>query len=339
MTHDPHGSHTPHGHDHEESLSKTLARMQFVVTGIFILVIASLAYVAGMHSAKGGHGGEGEGGGTSAAPASKVDVQALLKDSPEQIAKGKSLFAVNCASCHGNTGQGNGPASAALNPKPRDFTSGYWRYGGGEARVVRTISEGSPGTAMAAFTSIPLEDRFALAHYVRSLGPKEQEDKPEDLAWLGPTGGTSAPGGTPTAGPATPQPSKATMPIEAAIALLAQPEPKVGVSMTASSDTGEPGASLYAERCVSCHGGGGEGGVRVRMIGSAPYAYVTSRSLGDAQGAWTGDAGAFEKLILNGIPGYVMPANGDLSREALQDLRGYTLKLRAFQQGARRPGS
>jgi mono/diheme cytochrome c family protein len=309
-----------------------------VITGIFLLVIATLAYIAGTHSAKGGHGG-GEGG-TGAAPAAKVDVQALLPESPDQITKGKALFAVNCASCHGTTGQGNGPASAALNPKPRDFTSGFWRYGGGEARVVRTISEGSPGTAMAAFTGIPLEDRFALAHYVRSLGPKLVADKPEDLAWLGPTGGVPGAPGTAT-GPATPQPSKPTMPIEKAIALLAQPEPPAGIAMaaTASPDLSAPGAALYAERCVSCHGGGGEGGVRVRMIGSAPYAYVVTRGLGAAQGSWTGDSGAFDKLILDGIPGYVMPANGDLSREALRDLYGYTLKLRALQQGAQRTGS
>ena len=340
MSHDPHApGNAPHGHDHEESLSGTLANAQFVITAIFILVIASLAYIAGTHSAKGGHGGEG--GGTSAAPAAKVDVQALIKPTPDLIAKGKTLFAVNCASCHGTTGKGDGPASVALNPKPRDFTSGYWRYGGGEARVVRTISEGSPGTAMAAFPAISLEDRFALAHYVRSLAPKQEEDKPEDLAWLGPTGGTGGESGGAAAagGPATPQPSVATMPIERAIALLAQPEPKAGVAMTASSDLTEPGASLYSERCASCHGGAGEGGVRVRMIGSAPYAYVESRSLGDAQGAWAGDSGAFERLIVNGLPGYVMPANGDLSREALQDLRGYTLKLRVLQQGARRTGS
>src|SRR4030095_10383337 len=147
----------------------------------------------------------------------------------------------------------------------------------------------------------------------------KKENRAEDLAGLGPPGGTSGEsGGTTTVcGPATQQPSQATMPIERAMALLAQPEPRTGVAMTASSDLSEPGAGLYAERCASCHGGAGEGGVRVRMIGSAPYAYVVSRSLGDAQGAWTGDAGAFEKLILNGIPGYVMPANGDLSREAL----------------------
>ena len=64
-----------------------------------------------------------------------------------------------------------------------------------------------------------------------------------------------------------------------------------------------------------------------------------SLSLTEGELAGAEDAGAFEKLILNGIPGYVMPANGDLSREALQNLHGYTLKLRALQQGARRTGS
>ncbi|MDO8519241.1 MAG: cytochrome c [Deltaproteobacteria bacterium] len=36
-------------------------------------------------------------------------------------AAGKILFERNCASCHGLTGVGDGPASAALNPKPRNL--------------------------------------------------------------------------------------------------------------------------------------------------------------------------------------------------------------------------
>lgn len=36
-------------------------------------------------------------------------------------AKGKEIYAKFCASCHGATGKGDGPAAAALNPKPRNF--------------------------------------------------------------------------------------------------------------------------------------------------------------------------------------------------------------------------
>ena len=51
-------------------------------------------------------------------------------------------------------------------------------------------------------------------------------------------------------------------------------------------------------------------------------------------GAWTGDSGAFERLIVNGIPGYVMPANGDLSGRRSRTSAGIH-QLRALQQGAR----
>jgi cytochrome c oxidase cbb3-type subunit 3 len=36
--------------------------------------------------------------------------------------QGKKLYGQFCASCHGQSGKGDGPAAAALNPKPRDHT-------------------------------------------------------------------------------------------------------------------------------------------------------------------------------------------------------------------------
>ena len=38
-------------------------------------------------------------------------------------ANGKKLAETNCVSCHGASGKGDGPAAAALNPKPADWTS------------------------------------------------------------------------------------------------------------------------------------------------------------------------------------------------------------------------
>jgi len=278
MSHDPapHGSHDP-GSPADDGLASALAKAQFFVTGLVLFVVAALAYTAGMQSAKGGgHGGESA---RKAAP-TNVDVSSLVKPTPELLAKGKTVFQINCASCHGSTGHGDGPASVALNPKPRNFTEGYWRYGGGLARVVRTISEGSPGTAMASFSILPLEDRIAAAHYVRSLSPKPEEDKPEDLAWLIPAGESKGGGGagaSSTGVAAGTAPPSQVIPIEKAIAALAEAEPPVGA---AGAPEPGPGAELYARRCASCHGAAGEGGVRVRMLGSAPYAYVVTRSLG-----------------------------------------------------------
>lgn len=40
---------------------------------------------------------------------------------PEAIAEGEIVYQANCSSCHGNTGEGDGPASAGLEPKPKNL--------------------------------------------------------------------------------------------------------------------------------------------------------------------------------------------------------------------------
>ena len=339
MSHDP-NAHGPHGSGPDDPVASLLSKAQYVVTAVLLGGVAVLTYNAGVQSTK-GHGGEG------AAPAAQhataVDVHALLTPSDALVAKGKTLFAVNCASCHGTGGKGDGPAAAALNPKPRNFTETYWRYGGGPARIVQTISNGSPGTAMAAFPSIPLEDRFAIAHYVRTLNPKPDTDKAGDLSWLDQFGGGSkAGGGETTAAAGGAAPAGPTIPVEKALALLAVAPDEAGLPAAADAPgggEGGEGGELYAHRCASCHGTSGEGGVRTRMIGSAPYAYVVTRSLGAPGGEWASNASRFQELILRGLEGYVMPGNGDLSRSQLRDLYLYTQTLRARQEAAGRSRS
>jgi mono/diheme cytochrome c family protein len=302
----------------EENVGSGLAIAQFAVTAVLLGLVATLAYLAGMRSA--GKESGGPAASTTTQPAATVDLATLLKPTPELIAKGKTLFAVNCASCHGADGYGNGPAAIALNPKPRNYHEGYWRYGGGVARIVQTITNGSPGTAMASFTNIPMEDRFALAHYVRTFAPKPEADKPEDLAWLGPIGGSGAgqtPGGA-LGGPPKPGP---TIPIELALRLLVQEAPPLGVPAVGTPLSPDaPGAALFGQRCASCHGPSGEGGIRIRMLGSSPYVYLTTLPLSLSRSGWMGDPARFEKLVLEGIPGYVMPGNGDLSRDEVRQL-------------------
>ncbi len=97
-----------------------------------------------------------------------VDVNALVKPSDDALAKGKVLFSQNCITCHGAGGHGDGVAAAALNPKPRNFTvTDGWKNGHTVAAIYKTLTNGL-GT-MPAF-ALPVADRFALAHYVRSLG-------------------------------------------------------------------------------------------------------------------------------------------------------------------------
>ena len=44
-------------------------------------------------------------------------------------AKGKEFYAKHCAGCHGPGGKGDGPAAAALNPKPSDLTNKAYMAG------------------------------------------------------------------------------------------------------------------------------------------------------------------------------------------------------------------
>lgn len=334
--HGPGEGHAPPRHDpapDRDKLSAAVATAQFLFTGVILAVVAGLMYTAGLRSGQGHGEGGAPGGGTPAAAA--IDVQALMATSEAHVNQGKTIFAVNCASCHGTSGKGDGPAAAALNPKPRDFTAGYWRYGGGVARIVQTITEGSPGTAMPPFPGIPVPERFALAHYIRAFSAQPQEDKPEELAWLeqhfgGAKRDTTGGGAAVAAGPAPGD----TIPIARAMQLIAErPQPAPAAAALAGAPPEGPGAGLYASRCASCHGAWGQGGVRTRMLGSAPYVYETTRSFA-LPGSIARDTAGFERLMLVGMPGGMHPAYGDLTSEQIRALYDYTQSLRARLAGA-----
>jgi mono/diheme cytochrome c family protein len=88
---------------------------------------------------------------------------------PELLEQGRASFQRNCASCHGEKGAGDGFAAAALDPKPRNFTSDDFKYGSRPAQIFETLSRGSPGTAMVPFKHLPEEERWALAYWVSEL--------------------------------------------------------------------------------------------------------------------------------------------------------------------------
>jgi len=91
-------------------------------------------------------------------------------------AEAAKLFGYYCTMCHGENGDGTGPAAAALDPKPRDFTDEKVMSGISEERIVKSITEGREGTAMAAWGGTLTEEQIRkLARYVRTFsnGPPE----------------------------------------------------------------------------------------------------------------------------------------------------------------------
>jgi mono/diheme cytochrome c family protein len=86
---------------------------------------------------------------------------------------GKSLFAANCASCHGDAGEGNGPAAGALAPSPTNFHLKKPT----QARAWDVLENGVPGTAMPPWRSqLNTDERRALIEFVRSLYGSPQEN-------------------------------------------------------------------------------------------------------------------------------------------------------------------
>ena len=73
-------------------------------------------------------------------------------------AAGKATFEVNCVSCHGMGGKGDGPVGAVLQPPPRDFTQADFKFdpdgdgtAGTDADLKAVIGQGA-----AAFGGSPL---------------------------------------------------------------------------------------------------------------------------------------------------------------------------------------
>lgn len=112
-----------------------------------------------------------------------ADTNVLRKSTPEAVAKGKALFSVQCALCHGPEGFGDGPAGAAFNPKPRNFHAEPFKNGGAPSQIFTTLKTGLG--SMPSFAALPEEDRWALVHFVRTFNPKNPDDTAETLKLIG----------------------------------------------------------------------------------------------------------------------------------------------------------
>lgn len=101
-----------------------------------------------------------------------------------QLLRGQRLYQNHCRTCHGQTGDGAGPAARYLNPRPRDFRSGLFKYKSTDsdakplaADLQLTIRFGVPGTAMIAFWQFDDEQLEALAAYIMLLAQRGELER------------------------------------------------------------------------------------------------------------------------------------------------------------------
>ena len=251
------------------------------------------------------------------------------KSTPELVKQGSEIYHVQCTSCHGVEGHGNGPAAAALNPPPRNFTQTQgWKNGRRSTMVFKTLKEGLPPSAMASYANLPPDDRWALAAFVLSIGGPVEADSPEDFAKAGID--PSKQGEAEKVAP--------SIPLSVALKLAALPETPVEkvAHRTAPSSAAldysqaAPGARIYQVQCASCHGVRGEGGIKVQRLGELPVAYVKTFNLRES--ATLNVERDFNAIVVNGLPGTIMPGSGQLSSDDLRELYRYTQQLVASGQ-------
>jgi mono/diheme cytochrome c family protein len=113
-------------------------------------------------------------GGDHNVPAESAAVVNPVAASKESIASGAAIFSQNCAVCHGNTGKGDGPGAAGLNPKPADLHADHVQ-GNSDGTLFWIITHGRTGTAMAAWEAILSEEqRWDTVNFLRAL-PEQKE--------------------------------------------------------------------------------------------------------------------------------------------------------------------
>jgi mono/diheme cytochrome c family protein len=96
----------------------------------------------------------------------------------------QGLYRKHCAHCHGVTGDGMGPTAAFLNPYPRDYRAGVYKFKSTPVGVrpthsdlTKTLVEGISGTAMPSFKLLPADEVNALVEYVRYLSLRGEVER------------------------------------------------------------------------------------------------------------------------------------------------------------------
>jgi cytochrome c oxidase cbb3-type subunit I/II len=110
-----------------------------------------------------------------------------MEKSQGLVPRGKQVYLRRCVGCHGENGDGKGPAARFLDPKPRDFTSGIFKFrstvGGANSLpsdedLFITISHGLWGTAMPPWYEISVQERLAVIQFIKTFSSRWKNEKP-----------------------------------------------------------------------------------------------------------------------------------------------------------------
>ena len=228
---------------------------------------------------------------------------------------GGRLFLQHCANCHGERGDGNGPAN--LEPRARYFGGERFKFASTDTSVptdddlLRVLERGIPGSAMYSFGHLPLDDRRALVGHVRTLALRgtverlaakvvKDGDDPDYAELRGKAADQCVPG----------------KPIPV-------PEPPAS-----SPEAVARGRQLFVTTCAQCHGPEGKGdGPQVKEMKNDNGTPARPRNLTLGLYKYGGEPQSLYVRLKLGIAGTPMPASPTLTDAQVYDLVWYVKSL------------
>lgn len=104
--------------------------------------------------------------------------------SSDELGRARGLYREHCVHCHGISGDGMGPTAPFLNPYPRDYRRGLYKFKSTPSNIPpsnddlhRILIEGVAGTAMPSFRLLTEDERESLVQYVRYLSIRGEVER------------------------------------------------------------------------------------------------------------------------------------------------------------------
>lgn len=236
----------------------------------------------------------------------------LFKDAvnapADVVREGNALYdgKGTCFNCHGKTGKGDGAAGVMLDPKPRDFTTGIFKFRSTPGRdslptdvdLYSTITHGLWGTSMPAWQEISDHERRAVIQHIKTFSPRWTKEA-----------------------------------VAPPITIVAEPPITIAAL--------EKGQTLFVANCMLCHGQAGKGdGPMVPVIKDAWGEPLKPANFTLAAGLPGGvklshDGEHLFRTVTTGVGGTPMPVfGGQLKPEEIWDIVHYVQSLRVASHEA-----
>jgi mono/diheme cytochrome c family protein len=141
----------------------------WLLLGLIVIFAVILSACATAKPAENAEAGEAV---DQAIPAEYAGKTNPMESNTDAVAAGKTVYEANCLSCHGETGAGDGPAGASLNPKPGDLIE--VAANDSVDRIFWRVSEGGMmapfNSSMPAWKGVLSEDeRWQVISYIKTL--------------------------------------------------------------------------------------------------------------------------------------------------------------------------